>query len=281
MAMLVPCIPQGPDGLRHTPIRLSFTGDEKRNLIPVDWVSAVMCRLFQNPAARGRTYHLVPDVPTTARNLIDCCAEFFQSTGVLYAGDPEPVNAEDVPLSEDQRMFESLFRENAETYANYETTDNTFDATNTKTFVPDLPCPPIDRTIIHRYIEFGNSDKWGKKRPEFNPVPVWFEDLCRTAVTPGQAPATTRIGLNVLGLGGAQLTLEFSGTELVSVCRGLPDEPIPTLSATTAELRNALPGSLPTSELHSGWEHCSDEQQEWLTSLLLNGLSSHTTPVSV
>jgi thioester reductase-like protein len=280
MAMLIPCIPQGPDGLRHTPIRLSFTGDEQRNLIPVDWVSAVMCRLFQNPAARGRTFHLVPDVPTSARHLIDCCAEYFQSTGVLYAGDPDPVNAADVPLSEDQRMFESLFRENAETYANYETTDNTFDATNTRHFAPDLPCPPIDRTIIHRYIEFGNSDKWGKKRPDYTPVPVWFEDFCRQAVIPDRSPSV-RVGLNALGHGGAQLTLEFSASELVSVSRGLPAEPIPTLTASTSELHKALLGTLPGAELHTNWEHCADDQAEWLTSLLLNALSPDASPVSV
>ncbi|MFM7057140.1 MAG: SDR family oxidoreductase [Planctomycetota bacterium] len=280
MAMLVPCIPPGPDGLRHTPIRLSFTGDEKRNLIPVDWVSAVMCRLFQNPAARGRTYHLVPDVPTTARHLIDCCADFFQSTGVLYKGDPDPVNSDDMPLTEDQRMFESLFRENAETYANYETTDNSFDATNTKTFAPDLPCPLIDRTIIHRFIEFGNSDKWGKRRPDFSPVPVWFEDLCHQSVNPAHTPST-RVGLNVLGHGGAQLTLHFSASELVAVSRGLPADPIPTLTATATELRNTLRGTLSPTELHAGWEHCADDQPEWLTSLLLSGLSSDATPISV
>jgi len=280
MAMLIPCIPPGPDGRRRTPIRLAFTGQERRNLIPVDWVSAVMCRLFENPAARGLTFHLVPDVPTTARHLIDSCADYYQSTGVLYADDPEPENAGDVPLTEDQRMFESLFRENAETYANYETTDNTFDASNTKRLVPDLPCPPIDRTIIHRYIEFGNSDKWGKRRPDYTPVPVWFEDFCRQSVVDGSAPAT-RIGLNVLGLGGAQLTLQFSGTSIVSVSRGLPAEQIPTLTASAAEIRRALQSSDSSTDLHATWENCSGEQAAWLTSLLLNALSADAAAVSV
>jgi len=280
MAMLIPCIPTGPDGRRRTPIRLAFTGEERRNLIPVDWVSAVMCRIFENPAARGLTFHLVPDVPTAARHLIDCCAEYFQSTGVLYAGDPEPDNADDVPLSEDQRMFESLFRENAETYANYETTDNTFDASNTRRFVPDLPCPPIDRTIIHRYIEFGNSDKWGKRRPDYTPVPVWFEDFCRQSATPGSA-ATTRVGLNLLGLGGSQLTLEFSNTGLVSVSRGLPSEQIPTLTASTSELREAVLGHVAATELQATWEHCTDDQAAWLTNLLISSLSPDATPVGV
>ncbi|MFM7039078.1 MAG: SDR family oxidoreductase [Planctomycetaceae bacterium] len=280
MAMLIPCIPTGPDGRRRTPIRLAFTGEERRNLIPVDWVSAVMCRIFENPAARGLTFHLVPDVPTAARHLIDCCAEYFQSTGVLYAGDPEPENADDVPLSEDQRMFESLFRENAETYANYETTDNTFDASNTRRFVPDLPCPPIDRTIIHRYIEFGNSDKWGKRRPDYTPVPVWFEDFCRQSATPGSA-ATTRVGLNLLGLGGSQLTLEFSNTGLVSVSRGLPSEQIPTLTASTSELREAVLGHVAATELQATWEHCTDDQAAWLTNLLISSLSPDATPVGV
>jgi thioester reductase-like protein len=280
MAMLVPCIPPGPDGLRRTPIRLKFTGDERRNLIPVDWVSTVMCRLFENPAARGGTYHLVPDVPTTPRQVIDCCLEYFNSTGVLYAGDPEPEQAADVPLSEDQRMFEGLFQENAETYSIYETTDNTFDATNTKQFVPDLPCPPIDRTILRRYIEFGNSDKWGKRRPDYKPVAEWFEDFCRRNAT-ASGGVSVRVSLNVLGHGGAQLALGLSPSGLVSVERGLHGDGTPVLTTTASEIREALAGRTAQSELSACWEGCTSEQAAELTSLLLTALTPDSAVVGV
>ena len=48
-----------------------MTGDEPRNVIPVDWVSEVMCHLFCTPEAHGGTYHLVPETPITPREIIE------------------------------------------------------------------------------------------------------------------------------------------------------------------------------------------------------------------
>jgi thioester reductase-like protein len=280
MAMLIPCIPPDADGVRRTPIRLKFTGNERRNLIPVDWVSAVMTRLFENPAARGLTYHLVPEDPVQVRRVIDWCGEFFNSTGVLYAGDPEPENLADRPVSEDEQMFEAMFRENAETYSNYETTDNTFDASNTKRMVPDLPCPELDRTIVWRYVEYGNADKWGKRRPDYTPVGTWIEDLCRASVT-ARGTSLIRIGLNVLGNGGAQMTLRLSGAGLVGVECGLPGESTPQLTITAAELCRALAGHVAATDLTTAWECCSDEQALELTSLLLQALNPEAAAITI
>lgn len=280
MAMLIPCIPPDADGMRRTPIRLKFTGNERRNLIPVDWVSAVMTRLLENPAARGLTYHLVPEDPVQVRKVIDWCSEYFNSTGVLYAGDPEPENAADRPVSEDEQMFAAMFRENAETYSNYETTDNTFDASNTKRMVPDLPCPELDRTIVRRYVEYGNADKWGKRRPDYSPVSTWIEDVCRASAT-AQQTSLTRIGLNVLGIGGAQLTLSLSGTGLVGVERGLPGESSPLLTTTASELCRALAGHVAATDLATAWEHCSDEQALELSGLLLQALSPDAAVITI
>ncbi|MEZ6123640.1 MAG: SDR family oxidoreductase [Planctomycetaceae bacterium] len=63
MAMTIPNIPVAEDGFRHTPIRLAITGEERRNVIPVDWISAVMVRLFETPEARGGTYHMALTIP--------------------------------------------------------------------------------------------------------------------------------------------------------------------------------------------------------------------------
>src|SRR5262249_37673737 len=53
----------GPDGRYFVPVRLNLTGEEPRNLVPVDWVSAVIAHLVQRPEHHGRTYHLTPPVP--------------------------------------------------------------------------------------------------------------------------------------------------------------------------------------------------------------------------
>ena len=50
----------GPDGVRETPVRFDMVGDEGRDIVPVDWVSAVICQ-FDTPVAHGDTFHLAPE----------------------------------------------------------------------------------------------------------------------------------------------------------------------------------------------------------------------------
>jgi nucleoside-diphosphate-sugar epimerase len=143
-------VPADENGYRHTPIRLRMTGDERRNIIPVEWVSAVMCRLFETPEARGLTFHIAPDKPISSREMIEYCGEYFKSTGVEFHGHGELPPLANRAENEDQWMFERMVMENAETYAPYEQTDNVFDMTNTKKFAGDIPCPEIDKTVIFR-----------------------------------------------------------------------------------------------------------------------------------
>src|SRR4029079_13999078 len=46
--------------------RLDLKGDERKNLVPVDWVSAAMTQLITNPEHHGQTYHLTNPAPATA-----------------------------------------------------------------------------------------------------------------------------------------------------------------------------------------------------------------------
>jgi len=267
---LIPSLPVGEDGRRKTPIRVRFTGREPRNLIPVDWVSSVMCRLYETPEARGLTYHLAPDNPITSRQVIDLCSEYFNSTGVVYEGDSEP-GSDDPNLSEDQKMFERLFQDNAETYAAYESTDNCFDMTNTKRFAGDIVCPDLDRTVIHRFIDYGNEDRWGKRKPDIQAVGCWLLEFLGSRVTAGGAE-TASVGLNLTGAGGCQATVRLSGAGVLSVERGLPADASPVLTASAAELLEVLSGGRPSAVLAGGWDSGESGQEE-LTEQLLAALS--------
>ena len=241
MALMIPAIPVGDDGKRWTPIRLQMTGNERRNIIPVDWVSAVITRLFETPAARGLTFHLAPDKPISSGKIVQYCGEYFNSTGATFsmlddAGDAGPQISPTREENEDQWMFERLYTENMGTYAPYERTDNIFDTTNTKRFAADIPCPEIDRTVIHRYITFGEQDRWGKRRPETVPpafvIEEFFSDLPDTAAATASDMAC---GLDLTGPGGGQLTLELSPSGLRSVTRGLVSGKIPVLTLSAEE----------------------------------------------
>jgi nucleoside-diphosphate-sugar epimerase len=159
------------DGRWYVPLRLNLTGDECRNLIPVDWVSAVTTHLVLNSKHHGRTYHLTPLEPVTAREIEEAMCGHFGYYGPKFVG---PDGLAGCVLNEvEQRFYEYMDR-----YAPYWSKEPVFDCTNTLTAVPHLPCPRIDSACLHRLIDFAIRDRWGKRRSEHrershqrNPIP--------------------------------------------------------------------------------------------------------------
>jgi len=165
MALLVPRHPIGPDGLRQTSLRLPMTGQERRNVVPIDWVSRVIAALNINPEAHGRTFHLAPEKCLTPKMIIDSGYSYFNSTGIEYVGythiDPATYNA-----------FEMEMLPGLAMYSNYENTDPAFDCSNVKQFAGHVRCPEIDEAMLHTYIRFGEADRWGKRKARKSPAPT-------------------------------------------------------------------------------------------------------------
>jgi len=224
IAMLVPHQQRDASGKHQTPIRLPMNGDEPRNLVPVDWVSAVIAHVVCTPEAHGRTYHLTPEKCSTAREVIDSCCNYFNSAGVTYAGPDAKSDADD--------EFSKAIFENTRIYESYETSDPEFDRTNVEKWAGHLPCPSIDESMIHRFIEFGEENRWGKSRVRAPKVEYWFEDelerignLAESIV--GRLTASidspVTVGLDIKGEGGGQWTLAEIATG-IRIVRGLPGE---------------------------------------------------------
>lgn len=278
MALMIPTLPVGPDGKRHTPIRMRMTGDERRNIIPVEWVSAVMCRLFETPEARGLTYHIAPEHPITSGEIIEYCGDCFNATGATFCGHDEiEPSAASRNENEDQWMFERMYWENAETYAPYERSDNVFDLTNLKRFTSDIVCPDFDRTVMSRYIEYGNEDRWGKRKPETEQVSFWTEDQLSAVTTNTPDIGAQKIGLDVSGPGGCQLTAVVSRAGIHSVVRGLPDETCPVLHISNAEIADIVQSGTVKSLAHADWDLQAGLSSDALSDMLLGALQ----PVSI
>ena len=277
MALMIPTLPVGPDGKRYTPIRMRMTGDERRNIIPVEWVSAVTCRLFETPEARGLTYHIAPENPISAREIIEYCGECFNSTGATFCGhgeiEPPDTRRED---NEDQWMFERMYWENAETYAPYERSDNTFDLTNLKRFTSDIVCPDFDRTVMGRYIEYGNEDRWGKRRIESEPVSFWSEDQLSALAGNNADGRVTAIGLDVVGPGGCQLTLHVCRNGVQSVARGLPNESSPILHIRNSVIAELLQSGNTAELAKADWDLPEGMTALELNEILLGALQPET-----
>jgi nucleoside-diphosphate-sugar epimerase len=145
------------DGRWHVPVRLNVTGDERRNLIAVDWVSAVTTYLVLNPKHHGQTYHLTPPNPVTAREIEEAMCSHLGYYGPTFVG-PDGLGKGDL------NEVERLFYEYVGRYAPYWAQEPIFDCTNIRTAVPHLPCPRIDAACMHRLMEFAIQDRWVKKK---------------------------------------------------------------------------------------------------------------------
>jgi hypothetical protein len=155
MVVIVRNLPADETGFRKVDLRLSMTGDEKRNMIPVDWTAEAIARLLADPRTRGRTIHLAPSRPITMRQIIDYTSSYLNSGGVEFCG-PRALD--------DLNEIESVAYSGKSLYEAYEQTDPVFVMDNLQELLPDLPCPIIDEPMLHRFLAFGDADRWGKRR---------------------------------------------------------------------------------------------------------------------
>ncbi|REK24898.1 MAG: NAD-dependent epimerase/dehydratase family protein [Planctomycetota bacterium] len=238
LSLLVHNVPPGPDGVRHTPIQLPLRGDEPRNLVAVDWVSRVICRLLDTPAAHGGTYHLTPARGVTARDLVEAAYEHFNSRGVEFAGE-QAARDEKGPSGFGQAVFE-----NKSIYEAYETSDPQFDRAQLLRFAADIPEPCLGKDAILNYWRFAEADDWGRRREPEPEVPCWIADQLRPSTV--EAPSSVSagsdtppggtngsgtpdsagprvFGLDVRGPGGGQWTVRLGDDRHFEVELGLPN----------------------------------------------------------
>jgi thioester reductase-like protein len=227
------------NGVRNTPVRLNMTGDEPRNIVPVDWVAKVICHLFNTPAAHGRVYHLAPEHPLTPRDIVDAGYKYFNSRGVEFMGRD---HRDHTPISD----IDKAVHENKTIYQPYEASDPSFDVTELRRMAGHLPCPVIDVAMLHRFWDYGEEDRWGKRRePEPNTdfwVSEYLAKRIRSDLHPPRANGnhveSVSFGLNVLGPGGGQWRLSVYKSQISKVALGLPNRGI-VLTFRSDELASA------------------------------------------
>lgn len=242
MTVIVRSLPADETGFRPVSLRLAMTGDEKRNMVPVDWVAAVIDRLVSLAAARGRTIHLAPARPITVREIIDATSSYLNSGGLEFCGPGQPTELNDL---------ESFAYGGKGLYEAYEQTDPVFEIGNLKELVPDLPCPVIDEAMIHRFLAFGDADRWGKRRRPPAVRPAWAGDeLARLdagqlgvlgALVAREAAAASppaALGLELVGPGGGSWTLRRTEAAAV-LTRGI-DADAAVVRMTAADLGRCL-----------------------------------------
>ena len=145
-------------------VHFNMNGNERKHLVPVDWVSAVMAHVIDQPQHYGKTYHLTPSVPITMRLIRDVLEAEVGFYGVEFygAGDRRADSSEN----------EDVFYQHMEVYNSYWRDDPQYDTTNTRTAAPHLPCPLVDRTLLRHLTRVAIENKFSWKDPVVEELPV-------------------------------------------------------------------------------------------------------------
>jgi thioester reductase-like protein len=152
--LLVSYLEPQPDGRYRIDFRLNLTGDEPRNLVPVDWVSVVITHILRTPRLHGACYHLTPPTPITARQIEEAMSAYFNYYGPVFIG-------RSLDRSE-MTEIEKSFHDHVGQYEPYWAEEPVFDCRNTLAAAPHLPCPAI-ADCLHTLIDFAVRDRWGKR----------------------------------------------------------------------------------------------------------------------
>lgn len=243
LAVLVPQQPVDERGIRQTPIDLPVSGDEPHNLVPVNWVSRVILTLFANRKSRGQTFHLSSPHSVTMREVIEICYGYFGSAGVRFVGDQpsgSPAN---------MSAFARSFFESSRSYRDYDRYTPVFDRSRLDALAGHLECPPIDRDVVLRFLEFGRRDRWGKRR--HRPVriqPLRAQKALADMLQPTRTHCLQRwingyklgLGVNLVGPGGGQWRLVPDDAGDWQLERGLGSRELPVKSLTLGELTDQI-----------------------------------------
>jgi hypothetical protein len=198
---------------------LGLAGDERKNFVPVDWVSRVITYLHGRPEHHGQTYHLAP----ARRVPVAVCREVIEKALDEYARQHRDRNHVTSELAEMQETFADQMG----AYRAYWRDDPEFDQTNTLRAAPHLPLCEVGFEMLLRMANYALAANFGWPRPQ--PLRPRFdvaEYLGRGVPVEVSANGQVgvKVGLQVNGPGGGQWTLAVDGRRVVSARLGLAAE---------------------------------------------------------
>ncbi|MCA9039874.1 MAG: SDR family oxidoreductase [Planctomycetaceae bacterium] len=211
-------------GIRMGSVRLqqalNVSGEEQKNFVPVDWVSACMTEIYCNEANHGQTYHLTPrnTVPTTIFQKV--WEEIFFEFNELPKGENS-----DSTINFDE--FESYFVNQMKTYQSYWGDDPRFDYSNTQKACPNLPCPTIDEEMMRNLCRFAIKDNFGWPKPPVVKPAFTIDSFMREKIS--VETSAERIDQNdpdtftvcASGAGGGEWVFKVEGNTIISAERGV------------------------------------------------------------
>jgi len=222
--------------------RLQLAGNERKNLVSVEWVSAAMTQLIARPECHGQTYHLTNPQPVTAMDMQQAIGNVL---GERFSQQPPRLNA----ISED---FVASFRDQMGIYQSYWSDDPEFDSSRTQRALPDLPCPVIDTQVMDRLARYAITANfgWPREAQAIAPQDIherlrgWLEQSATEMAEEESTSPVRQINLRVSGPGGGAWLLSVAAGRLCRVEAGFSHAANATCYVTAATMAALLDGNI-------------------------------------
>ncbi len=205
---------------------LGLTGQERKNLVPVDWVSDAMVTLLGRQPPGNETFALVSPQAVTVGRILRVFAEVVRRRG-RPAAPARKADGGSADRRDDRRggatefagreVFQKAYVEQFAAYRSYWRDEPQFDCTATLAALPDKPCPPMSDEVLTRLCEYAIDARFGWPRKLALPlkfsVGEWLRRRLRADTFEGNLPpdgdAQRRqtLGLTVTGSGGGCWTI--------------------------------------------------------------------------
>jgi hypothetical protein len=208
--------------------RLGFGGHERKNIVTVDWVAAMIAQIYRRPALHGSTYHLTSPNGTPASFLDDSFRAAVQDSGLKTPPRrPEAMALLDEHAAPFVAAFKPYFKD-----------DPKFDRTNTQHAMETCGVAEVPALTVEDLRDFCLRQT---KPPEpmattihespwkqfVNSVERRSTSSVRDAVQRG-----TVIGLSLSGPGGGQWLIEHTSHSLTLHSAAVNDAQIRWISTT-------------------------------------------------
>lgn len=194
---------------------VGLTGDESKNLVPVDWVARVIWRLMRSPSSAGRTFHLTNPAPTRIQSIMDAVE------GVVQID----LKDEECSIGAASLFKDGRFRKNLDVYNTYLRSDPDFDCSQTAAAVPDDPCPSMSHDQLMRIAAYAIEQRFAAPRARAATAPS-IEQLMRSAMSEFSESTIDPddwLQLELVGPGGGAWQIGFRNANPVSLDRGKSD----------------------------------------------------------
>jgi nucleoside-diphosphate-sugar epimerase len=147
--------------------RLNLKGDERKNLVPVDWVSQTICDILDRPTAWGQTFHLTNPQPPKVSELSAAIEAAIEQQAAAWEAMALPVSIADA---------QAAYQSHIEVYRGYLADDPTFDTTQLDRCLPARPIPTLDAASLIRTMAYAIEHRFRDPTP---PIP---RKLAETAI---------------------------------------------------------------------------------------------------